>query len=197
MSKHVTPWLSAYHDGELHGVGLRRVEQHLAECPQCRAELEELRMLSVLLRQTPPAVNFLRPERFVARLVLQLPRRTSLVVEFGWWLVPFGTLAVWLFAQVTSWLRAVFLLGLDAGLLTNLLEFPSTSLQMNWFTALTSLLGNHLNPFVQAGLSILNNLHVLVVRWQSNLLFEAILIVVYLAWLMVCMARCSSRLRTA
>ena len=30
MSKHVSEWLNAYHDGELHGSQLHQVEAHLA-----------------------------------------------------------------------------------------------------------------------------------------------------------------------
>jgi hypothetical protein len=40
--------LGAYHDGELDTVSARQVEQHLASCESCRAELQEIRELSSL-----------------------------------------------------------------------------------------------------------------------------------------------------
>ena len=51
MSKHVSEWLNAYYDGELHGHKLRLVEEHLAECEACQAELESLHGLSDLLHE--------------------------------------------------------------------------------------------------------------------------------------------------
>lgn len=51
--------LSAYLDGELAGAEERVVEDHLATCPGCRADLEGLRSVVVRLRDlqraTPPA----------------------------------------------------------------------------------------------------------------------------------------------
>ena len=54
MSEHVTEWLNAYLDGELHGARLRQVENHLAECAECRAELDECAELSALLQRNRP-----------------------------------------------------------------------------------------------------------------------------------------------
>jgi anti-sigma factor RsiW len=50
MSNHVTEWLNAYLDGELHGSRLYHVEEHLAACEFCQAELESLDHLSALLQ---------------------------------------------------------------------------------------------------------------------------------------------------
>ena len=60
MNEHVTPWLGAYHDGELRGRRLQQVETHLAHCAACRAELEELRALSALLQESPVPETFTR-----------------------------------------------------------------------------------------------------------------------------------------
>ena len=46
--------LSAYIDGEVTESDAGRVEQHLAGCDQCRAELDTLRMTVGLLRELPP-----------------------------------------------------------------------------------------------------------------------------------------------
>ena len=53
MSNHITEWLSAYFDGELKGRQLQQVEEHLAECEACQAELESLHGLSVMLHEVP------------------------------------------------------------------------------------------------------------------------------------------------
>ena len=53
MSNHVTEWLNAYLDAELHGSQLQHVEAHLAECQACQSELESLERLSGLLQESP------------------------------------------------------------------------------------------------------------------------------------------------
>ena len=55
MSNHVIEWLSAYLDGELKGKQLHQVEEHLAECEACQAELDSLQGLSSLLQEVPEA----------------------------------------------------------------------------------------------------------------------------------------------
>lgn len=74
MSNHVSEWLNAYLDGELKNGRLHQVEEHLAECETCQAELESLQGLSVLLREVP-AVQFTSNERFAAQVNLRLPQR--------------------------------------------------------------------------------------------------------------------------
>lgn len=48
-----TELLSAYIDHELSAADMAVVEQHLAACDACRAEYEELRGLSILVRELP------------------------------------------------------------------------------------------------------------------------------------------------
>ena len=67
MSKHMTEWLNAYLDGELHRDRLHQVEEHLAECETCRAELEALQNLSGLLHEVP-APEFISTERLAAQV---------------------------------------------------------------------------------------------------------------------------------
>ena len=109
MSQHVREWLSAYHDGELHGNRLQQVEVHLAKCELCQRELESLESLSGLLHNVP-SPEFTAPERFAAQVKLRLPHRQvpvarRKVLEIGWWMIPVGLLVAWVFVSV------FFLLG--------------------------------------------------------------------------------------
>ena len=65
--RNVLHLLSAYMDGELRGVEHRLVHNHLAYCPECEAEYEDL----------------LRTKRLVGRLRVQMPREdlSSLILE--------------------------------------------------------------------------------------------------------------------
>lgn len=106
MSSHVTEWLSAYFDGELHGSRLQQVEEHLAECQTCQAELDSLHGLSGLLHEIP-VPEFPSPERFATQVNLLLPHKPiatsdSKLFEIGWWLVPIGLLASWIFISTTT-----------------------------------------------------------------------------------------------
>jgi anti-sigma factor RsiW len=105
MSEHVLDWIGAYHDGELHGDRLRRVEAHLRACPACQAELEALQNLAVQLQANPPMPARTPPEQFVAQVQLRLPPRSAPVPgrarlrqAAGLWL-PLGVLALWAFGQ--------------------------------------------------------------------------------------------------
>lgn len=73
MSEHVTEWLGTYLDGELRGSRLRHVEEHLARCQACQAELRALQSLSMRLREVP-VPRFTPSERFTAQVSLRLPR---------------------------------------------------------------------------------------------------------------------------
>lgn len=55
MNQHaeIQKLLSAYAGGDLDPDRSRNVESHLAECPQCRVELDDLRALMELLRSVP------------------------------------------------------------------------------------------------------------------------------------------------
>jgi anti-sigma factor RsiW len=92
-------WLNAYHDGELKGHRLHQVEEHLASCETCQMELDSLQGLSKLLKSDPlPELN----ERFVSNVNLLLPHKQTAprkrsLLEAGWWVVPVGLLAAWIF----------------------------------------------------------------------------------------------------
>ncbi len=73
MNRHVTEWIPAYADGELHGLRLRQVEEHLESCAACRKELEALQQLSALLQEAPDPQPETSNERFTAAVRLRLP----------------------------------------------------------------------------------------------------------------------------
>jgi anti-sigma factor RsiW len=139
MANHVTEWLGAYHDGELHGARLRHVEGHLAECATCQAELDEIRNLSALIQDTSSSGDFLPSERFVANLALSLPRQSEQLQPCNAqnWLVrliPVGLLGIWLFIDITLSLSSLVTLAADGGLLgSNLAWLQGNPSQMKWF----------------------------------------------------------------
>lgn len=103
MSAHVTEWIAAYYDGELHGLKLMQVEGHLQECAECRAELEGMQSLSSLLAENPPAPPRTAPDRFVAQVRLRLPAQAvsagKPALKAKWLALPLGALVAWAFLQ--------------------------------------------------------------------------------------------------
>jgi predicted anti-sigma-YlaC factor YlaD len=124
MSKHITEWLNAYVDGELHGTRLQQVEAHLAECEVCLAELESLERLSDLLLEVP-APEFTSAERFASQVNLRLPHEQKTLyrkklLEVGWWMVPVGLIAVWVFMSTSFLMNNILSAANNAGLLASL-----------------------------------------------------------------------------
>jgi hypothetical protein len=123
MSKHVTDWLNAYLDGELHGNRLHQVEEHLAECESCRVEFEALKGISGLLH-AGPAPEFMSAERLAARVNLLLPQRRDTtpgrkILEAGWWMIPVGLLATWVFVSTAFFMSDMLSAANNLGLLNN------------------------------------------------------------------------------
>jgi hypothetical protein len=154
MSNHVREWLNAHLDGELQGGRLHQVETHLAECAACRAEFEALRSLSALLHEVP-AAEFSSTERFASQVNLLLPQKRTAaprrqLLEAGWWLIPIGLLAAWIFFSTTVLVSDMLSAANNFGLLDSgaalLVSDPSAG--ANW----TSMLG-------QVGLLEGNSLH--------------------------------------
>jgi hypothetical protein len=82
------------------------VEEHLAACEVCQAELDSLQSLSGLLHEGP-APEFPSPERFATQVNLLLPQKRTAppqnqLFEIGWWLIPVGLLAVWVFISTAA-----------------------------------------------------------------------------------------------
>ena len=115
MNPHVIEWLAAYHDGELPSSRQGQVEEHLKDCPACRAELETLEGLSSLLKaDLMPAHT--PSERFAAQVQLRLPRASLPHTKQNaaglprWMLgVPLALILVWAFLRAALWVTSATL----------------------------------------------------------------------------------------
>jgi len=189
MTEHASEWLNAYLDGELGGLRQRQVEQHLERCAACRAELEALRGLSALLRETPPAAEFTPTGRFVTNLMLSLPRRPDAsqprkAASLGWWLAPAGLLGAWFFLRTVLTLTGVFTAADATGLLGQANAwFTSSQPQAAWFVANTSLFGGQMSTAQQSTLSLFNQVSVFGGDLFSGFLWQAAIVLLYWVWL--------------
>jgi hypothetical protein len=118
MSEHPHIWLQAYHDGQLSERRQAQVKAHLIGCPECQAELTELRSLSNLLHTDPPATGLIPTETFIAQVNLRLPRKDApqtwkRVLRRGWEAAPFGLLASLAFVQAVFIVAAVIMVGVQ------------------------------------------------------------------------------------
>ncbi len=186
MNGHVKEWLGAYLDGELGAARRQRVQAHLDECADCRAELESLRRVSTLL-QSAPEPEFTPPEPFAARLALVLPRPEQIEKQAGrpsvlWYLIPAVILAAWFFYQTV--LTASGLTALSATLLGPASQAaPKEGAHSLWFIALTGLLGGWLTGLPHAVLAFFDQLSLLAADALGRLFWQALIGAVYLAWL--------------
>lgn len=107
MDDHITGWLGAYLDGELHGERLQQVKTHLLTCIICQVELDSLQRLSGLLQEIPTAADLLPANRFISQVMLRLPARqqpsSNRILKTSWSLVPVVLLAALVFFQ-TVWI---------------------------------------------------------------------------------------------
>jgi predicted anti-sigma-YlaC factor YlaD len=127
MSKHVSEWLNAYHDGELRSNRLHHVETHLAECELCQAELESLESLSDLLQEVPTP-RFTPVERFASQVNLRLAHKQTAVsrrqiLEISWWMIPVGLLAVWIFIGTSFFISDILSAANHLGLLRGISDW--------------------------------------------------------------------------
>jgi len=189
MSNHVIEWLNAYFDSELKGRRFQQVEEHLAECEACQAELETLQGISSLLQEVP-AGEFTANDTFVSQVNLLLPQRPVAstrrkVLEVGWWMVPVGLLTVWIFLSTTILVRDVVSAANNFGLLDNVnLLASDTSSNAYWTSTLGQfglLQGNNLQ-WAERTESISRNLIPQIV-WQISIAL------LYLTWIAIWWAR--------
>jgi hypothetical protein len=138
MSNHVTEWLNAYLDGELQGNRLQHVQEHLAACEVCQNELDALQSLSGLL-QTVHLPDFPSPERFATQVNLLLPQKRTTtpgnqLFEVGWWMIPVGLLAVWVFISTAALLGDAMSVAKNFGILdsttASFISAPSEALEV-------------------------------------------------------------------
>lgn len=130
MSDHVSEWLSAYFDGELHGNRLHHVEGHLLECELCQAELRSLEGLSILLHEIQ-APEFMPVEKFATQVNLRLPHKQTQaarkqIVEVGWWMIPVGLVGAWIFVTTSAILGDVLSTASHLGVLSGISSWIST-----------------------------------------------------------------------
>jgi anti-sigma factor RsiW len=188
--------LNAYLDGELHGWHLQEMETHLASCAACRNELRELRLVSDLL-QANPAPEFTSTERFVSQLTLSLPRRSLRVQppkpgSLAWWLVPAGLLGAWFFVQTVFTLTDVISAANITGLLGHAASWLGSGQETIWFSTATSLFAGQAAG-AQPTLSLLNNVSVFGMNLLSGFLWQAVIVLLYWAWLFIWWLRGSPR----
>lgn len=127
MSKHVTEWLNAYLDGELNSSRLPQVEAHLSDCQVCQMELESLEKVSGLLHEVPTP-EFTSPEQFAAQVILRLPHQQAAplenrMLEIGWWMIPVGLLAAWIFTGTSFFISDILSAANALGLLSGITEW--------------------------------------------------------------------------
>ncbi len=189
MTKHVTAWLGAYHDGELSHHRLRQVGSHLAECPACRAELAALRQLSTLLRLAPDTPTITPPDRFVAQVGLRLPRRPTQpawqrALKTGWRWTPVGLLSGWAFLQAAFIMSGILLAALQLGLggdtWAGLLPDSGTG---SWLAQALTLSNASLSDVGQVFAQLLRGGGPLGWVITLNLVSSALIGLLYLSWL--------------
>jgi hypothetical protein len=190
MSNHVTEWLNAYFDGELAGRRLHQVEEHLAECGTCQAELESLRSLSELLHEVP-VPEFTSVERFAARVSLRLPHPKAeaprkKILEVGWWMIPVGLLAIWIVMNASFFVYDMLSVANSFGWLTSVSDWMrfGTSSAADWSSALGQigiLRGNALT--LAASTETFTRISLLQITLQVSIAL------LYLSWIAIWWAR--------
>jgi hypothetical protein len=194
MSKHVTEWLNVYLDGELHGSRLHQVEAHLAECQSCQAELTSLERVSSLLQEVP-SPEFISSEKFAAQVNLRLSRQQGTtsekkIFEVGWWMIPVGLLASWIFINTSFLVNDILSAANNLGLLTNVsgwLIFGSSN-EAYWSSTLGQfgvLSGNALEFVASTEIFTRTSLPQIILQVSIALL--------YLSWIAIWWARHTRR----
>lgn len=154
--------IGAYLDGELGQRAQREMQAHLESCADCRAELEELRRLSQLLKEGP-LPSFTPAHTFKAQIMLQLPPQAEAAQprtkgRLWTWLAPVTALAGWIFMQVTLGISWMITLANQAGLIDGSIHLAAGQSQpLTWITVLQAVLNGGLDPASQTGLNLLND----------------------------------------
>lgn len=194
MSNHVTEWLNAYFDGELTGKRLFQVEEHLADCEACQAELESLEKLSGLL-QAVSTPEFTPAEGLAAQVSLRIPHQQALisrkqVFEVGWWMIPVGLVASWVFINIAMALSDVLAAASTLGIVSGISEWLGAGATNSVYLSATIgqaglLNGNSLN-WAEAAETFTRTAY-------PQILVEASIALLYLSWLAIWWARHARR----
>ncbi|HEY5731119.1 MAG TPA: zf-HC2 domain-containing protein [Anaerolineales bacterium] len=189
MSNHVTEGLNAYFDGELKGRRLHQVEEHLTKCEACQAELVSLQGLSALLQEVP-AAEFTSNETFVSQVNLLLPQRPAAstrrkVLDIGWWMLPVGLLAAWIFISTSSLISNMVSAANNFGLLDSTNALISDSSENAIWTARLGQVGVLQGDSLQWAETTENFTRNVLPQfiWQVSIAF------LYLAWIAIWWAR--------
>jgi hypothetical protein len=190
MSRHVSEWLNAYHDGELRGGRLHQVEAHLVECELCQAELKSLQGLSSLLREVPiPA--FTASDRFTAQVNLRLPHsRTAVsgnrIMEIGWWMIPVGLLGAWVFIGTAYILGDILSTAGNLGLLSGMSAWlgsgPSNDIYLSTTIGQMGILSGN-------GLNWAETLETITRFSLPQIVLQVSIALLYLGWIAIWWAR--------
>ncbi len=185
MHEEMRTLLNAYLDGELQGQRLREMETHLASCAICQKELKELRLISEQL-QADTALEAPSAERFVSQLTLSLPRTASgrppAKTRLAGLVARPGRVAGFLvFIQTVYTLTDVVTAANLTGLLGSASRWLGSGEESLWLSAATTLFGGQI--LAQPILSLLNNVSVAIAGLFSGFLWQAVIVLLYWAWL--------------
>ena len=190
MSNHITEWLNAYLDGELHGNRLQQIEAHLVECESCQAELASLDRVSGLLHEVS-GPEFISPERFAAQVSLRLPHEQKTfyrktLLEVFWWMIPVGLLATWALFSASFLMSDILSMVNNFGLLTGISDWLifGSSNQAYWSSMLGQfgvLSGNTLE--VVASTEVFTRISL------PQIIIQVSIALLYLSWLAIWWAR--------
>jgi len=176
MNSHADNWIDAYLDGELSPNRRQQIDTHLENCWECQVLLKELRTLSNILQEAPPATSLKPKDQFIVDIRSQLEPRGQLhqtqlpAMRSGWYLIPIAVL----FAL--GFIHSIFLLSSLVSLfpgaqdiLTEQISFGLTLFMLpDPWNSIINLVG---------GYNLIN--------WNSltGLLALAALSLVYLSWI--------------
>lgn len=190
MSEHFSEYLGAYLDGELHGRQFQKVKAHLAECPSCQEEYENLQALSAgLLEAALP--EFTSVDRLAANVALRLPHKSNIpmhrkVLTISWWLVPVGLISAWIFISTAGLISNWITTASDLGLLNSTAAWliPGTPVTIS----ISDLLGQFgfLNQGDWQWLTVSESLTRTAL---SNVFWQVAIAGLYLCWLAIWWAR--------
>jgi hypothetical protein len=166
------------------------VEDHLAGCEVCQAELETLDRLSGLLHEIPDPA-FTPVERFTAQVGLRLPHRQAAapsksILEIGWWMIPVGLLAAWIFIGTTSFVSGILSAANGLGVLSGLSDWlvfgPASEISVSATLGQSGLLSGN-------GLSWAETTESITRTSLPQIILQVSIALLYLGWIAVWWAR--------
>lgn len=150
---HVSQYLSAYYDGELHGETRKRVQTHLMQCEDCMAELESFASLSALLQEAPGIVPEASPQGTAAQVdhhiaTLSQDSWEKTLLRNGWRYAPVFLVITWAFGRAVLWVSTFVSAFLPRSTIGYMEDLFDSNFSLGWVSVLRSLL----NIEIPAGL---------------------------------------------